>query len=198
MQEVPIQAVPNQEMNVAVGGQQVKLSVYTLPQEPVNDVNTLQIHTANQEAFGLTNGQIKTFDLTGANETFQKFLNLAVYLTDLTGRHLQTLGVDYTVSGSNIIFTTAPPTNSTLDWVGSYTYYDGQSNFIPSSIFMDVAVDDVSICSCIPCMNLNKIVHGVGDFIGDFVFQDTQGADDPTYDGLGDRYRLQYLEAADL
>ena len=35
-------------------------------------------------------------------------------------------------------------------------------------------------------------------FIGDLVFIDTQGKNDPTFDGLGSRYQLVYLEAADL
>jgi hypothetical protein len=35
-------------------------------------------------------------------------------------------------------------------------------------------------------------------FVGDFCFVDTQGSNDPTFDGLGARYQLIYLEAADL
>jgi hypothetical protein len=30
-------------------------------------------------------------------------------------------------------------------------------------------------------------------FLGNLVFIDTQGSSDPTYDGLGSRYQLQYL-----
>jgi hypothetical protein len=34
--------------------------------------------------------------------------------------------------------------------------------------------------------------------VGDFMFTDTQGDDDPQYTGLGTRWLLIYLEAADL
>jgi hypothetical protein len=30
-------------------------------------------------------------------------------------------------------------------------------------------------------------------FVGDLIFTDTQGASDPTFDGLGSRYQLVYL-----
>lgn len=33
-----------------------------------------------------------------------------------------------------------------------------------------------------------------GQFIGSLAFIDTQGTSDPTYDGLGDRYQLVYIE----
>jgi hypothetical protein len=35
-------------------------------------------------------------------------------------------------------------------------------------------------------------------FIGDLVMFDTQGSSDPTYDGLGSRYQLYYLEPDEL
>jgi len=35
-------------------------------------------------------------------------------------------------------------------------------------------------------------------FSGDLEFVDTQGTDDPTFDGLGTRYQLVYLEPSDL
>jgi hypothetical protein len=35
-------------------------------------------------------------------------------------------------------------------------------------------------------------------FVGDFVMVDTQGELDPVYTGLGTRWQLVYLEAADL
>jgi hypothetical protein len=36
------------------------------------------------------------------------------------------------------------------------------------------------------------------DFVGDFIFNDTQGDTQPFYTGLGVRYQLFYMEAADL
>lgn len=35
-------------------------------------------------------------------------------------------------------------------------------------------------------------------FIGDFAFQDNEGASDPDYTGLGTRWTLMYLEPSDL
>ena len=35
-------------------------------------------------------------------------------------------------------------------------------------------------------------------FVGDFIFNDSQGDTQPTYTGLDSRYFLYYLEAADL
>jgi hypothetical protein len=34
-------------------------------------------------------------------------------------------------------------------------------------------------------------------FVGDFAFVDTQGADDPTFAGLGSRYQLVYYNAGE-
>lgn len=42
---------------------------------------------------------------------------------------------------------------------------------------------------------LNRQYFG---FVGDFMFIDTQGFDDPEYTGLGTRWVLLYLEASDL
>jgi len=35
-------------------------------------------------------------------------------------------------------------------------------------------------------------------FSGQLIFTDTQGSNDPTYDGLGSRYQLIYLTAAEV
>ena len=73
-----------------------------------------------------------------------------------------------------------------------YTLIDGV-------IYMDVVLNGTPIANCVPCFNNNKIVRAAyTGFIGDFIITDTQGSDDPTYDGLGARYQLIYLEAADL
>ena len=42
------------------------------------------------------------------------------------------------------------------------------------------------------------LVPAYSGFIGNIAFGDTQGNSDPTFDGLGGRYQLAYLEAADL
>jgi hypothetical protein len=35
-------------------------------------------------------------------------------------------------------------------------------------------------------------------FVGDLMFQDLQGTDAPTYDGLGSRFQLVYLDATEV
>ena len=68
-----------------------------------------------------------------------------------------------------------------------------------TGLFMDVLVDNVPIVSGTICENLNRIVRDAYlGFVGDFVFLDTQGSSDPTYQGLGTRFLLFYLTAADL
>jgi len=66
-------------------------------------------------------------------------------------------------------------------------------------LFMDLYVDDVIVKAGTIAQNLNKIVRDeYYGFVGDFVFIDNQGTDDPDYTGLGDRFSLAYLEASDL
>ncbi len=66
-------------------------------------------------------------------------------------------------------------------------------------LFMTVAVAGVAVASGVICLNLNRIVRfAYLGFVGDFVFADTQGTEDPVYTGLGARWQLLYLEAADL
>ncbi len=66
-------------------------------------------------------------------------------------------------------------------------------------LFMDVLVDNAPIVSGTICENLNRIVRDTYlGFVGDFVFLDTQGSSDPTYQGLGTRFLLFYLTATDL
>lgn len=66
-------------------------------------------------------------------------------------------------------------------------------------MFMDVFVNDAPIVQGTICENLNRIVRSLYlGFSGDFVFQDDQGLTDPVYTGLGARYLLWYLTAAEL
>ena len=63
-----------------------------------------------------------------------------------------------------------------------------------TGLYMNVWLNDVQVVAGAICQNLNPVVHadylGIG---GDFVFVDTQGSDDPTYDGLGGRYVLTFI-----
>lgn len=68
-----------------------------------------------------------------------------------------------------------------------------------TGMFADLYVADVLMLGGVLCLDRNRIVrdayHG---FIGDLAMVDTQGTSDPASDGLGVRFLLVYLEAADL
>jgi hypothetical protein len=70
-------------------------------------------------------------------------------------------------------------------------------------MFMNVTVNGVLEIGAVICENLNRIIRSVylnqeAGFAGDFVFNDTQGATDPVYTGLGTQYQLLYLSPDDL
>lgn len=60
-----------------------------------------------------------------------------------------------------------------------------------TGLFMNVWLNGTQVVAGAICQNLNPVVHA--DYLGlggDFIFVDTQGSNDPTYDGLGSRYVL--------
>lgn len=66
-------------------------------------------------------------------------------------------------------------------------------------LFIDLYVNNILIIGGVICQNLNRIVRSAYlGFVGDLCFIDNQGSGDPVYTGLGSRYSLAYLEAADL
>ncbi len=66
-------------------------------------------------------------------------------------------------------------------------------------LFMDVTSNGTLVIAGVLCQNLNRIVRDLYlGFVGDFIWVDNQGSTSPTYQGLGTRYTLIYLEAADL
>jgi len=70
-----------------------------------------------------------------------------------------------------------------------------------TGVYMDVGIvnQTTPIIVGVLCQNLNRIVRSLYlGFIGDFAWVDTQGENDPEFLGLGSRYQLLYLEAADL
>lgn len=70
-----------------------------------------------------------------------------------------------------------------------------------TGLFMDLTVNNAPepMLAGIICRNNQRIViNAYFGFIGDFKVVDTEGNSDPTYDGLGTRFLLIYLEAADL
>lgn len=67
-----------------------------------------------------------------------------------------------------------------------------------SGMFVDVNSGGTDISIGVIARNLVPLVPTVYfGFLGNLVFVDTQGDSDPTYDGLGSRYQLLYLTAAD-
>ena len=66
-------------------------------------------------------------------------------------------------------------------------------------VFIDLYVSNSPIIIGVIAQNLNRIVrYKYLGFSGDLFFFDTQGSDDPTFDGLGDRWTLNYITQAEL
>lgn len=68
-----------------------------------------------------------------------------------------------------------------------------------TGLYIDVSSGGVALVTGKLCRDRVKLIrHAYLGFVGDLCFIDTQGASDPSYEGLGDRYLLVYLEASDL
>lgn len=81
-----------------------------------------------------------------------------------------------------------------------YDYTDVTLSEPKPYIAIDFSYNGIQVTNTQNCLNekrllLNRQYLG---FIGDFMFVDTQGTDDPQYTGLGTRWVLVYLEASDL
>jgi hypothetical protein len=62
-----------------------------------------------------------------------------------------------------------------------------------TGLFFDLAIDDVPCVTSVLCLNqVGLIREAYYGFVGQLGFYDTQSSDDPTYDGLGNRYQLLY------
>ncbi len=65
-------------------------------------------------------------------------------------------------------------------------------------VFLNLYVSNVIVIAGAICQDRNPVVRSAYlGYIGDLMFFDTQGADDPTYEGIGSRYLLGYLEVGD-
>lgn len=85
----------------------------------------------------------------------------------------------------------------TLD---GYDYTDASLQTPKEYIAIDFAYNGIEVTNTQNCLNETRLLKNrqyLG-FVGDFMFVDTQGADDPQYNGLGSRWVLMYLEASDL
>jgi len=68
-----------------------------------------------------------------------------------------------------------------------------------TGMYLDLFVNHQPIVTTALCHDRVRIVReGYRGFLGDLAFIDTRGHADPEYTGLGDRFILTYLEAAEL
>lgn len=68
-----------------------------------------------------------------------------------------------------------------------------------TGVYLDLYVNNVLIIGGVICQNLNQIVRDTYlGFIGDLLFLDTQGTDDPSSPGLGSRFLLMYVTPDDF
>lgn len=66
----------------------------------------------------------------------------------------------------------------------------------PQGVFVDVSVDDVNIVTAVLAHDAVPLIcREYTGFIGNLLFIDTQGSDDPNYTGMGSRFTLNYLTA---
>jgi homospermidine synthase len=66
----------------------------------------------------------------------------------------------------------------------------------PQGVFVDINADGVDISvGTIARDAVPLISREYTGFIGNLIFIDTQGSDDPSYSGLGDRFAMVYLTA---
>ena len=66
-------------------------------------------------------------------------------------------------------------------------------------LYMDVFMNNAALVTGVICQNNHLIVRdAAASFNGDLLITDTQGSNDPTYDGLGTRYQLIYLTEAEV
>lgn len=81
-----------------------------------------------------------------------------------------------------------------------YDLTDGTLSTTEAQLYADISYNGVTLTTTAVCLNEKRLLinRQYLGFAGDFMFVDTQGADDPQYAGLGTRWLLLYLEVADL
>jgi hypothetical protein len=62
-----------------------------------------------------------------------------------------------------------------------------------TGLYFDLFIDNNPIVQSVLCLNrVGLISESYFGFVGQLVFIDTQGTDDPSYQGLGSRFLLTY------
>lgn len=81
-----------------------------------------------------------------------------------------------------------------------YDFNDLTLSTPDTNLYMDLAVNGVSVTIGAICLNEKRLLinRQYLGFVGDLMFIDTRGAEDPQASGLGTRWQLIYVEAADL
>lgn len=65
-------------------------------------------------------------------------------------------------------------------------------------LFFDLSANGFDIVTCVLARNAVPLVFRTyTGFVGNLIFIDNQGEQDPYYDGLGSRYSLVYFDAAE-
>lgn len=68
-----------------------------------------------------------------------------------------------------------------------------------TGLYIDIFKDGEALLIGVLCReSVRLVLQAYLGFIGDLAFMDTQGSEDPKFDGLGSRWVLMYLEASDL
>lgn len=68
-----------------------------------------------------------------------------------------------------------------------------------TGLYLDVILEGETILSGVLCRDRVRCVRQAYlGFVGDLAFMDTQGTEDASFQGLGSRWVLMYLEASDL
>lgn len=66
----------------------------------------------------------------------------------------------------------------------------------PQGLFVDINVDGVELVTNVIARDAVPLIcRDYTGFIGNLLFLDTRGRDDPEYTGLNDRFKLVYLNA---
>lgn len=86
-----------------------------------------------------------------------------------------------------------------------YDYSDPTLETPSTNLYFDLNYTDVNgniiqVTNTAICLNEKRLLinRQYLGFVGDFMFIDTQGSDDPQYTGLGARWEFVYIEAGDL
>lgn len=67
-----------------------------------------------------------------------------------------------------------------------------------TGLYVDLNVNGTDVAVGVIARDGVTLVPTYSGFVGNLMVGDTQGNSDPTFDGLGGRYQLAYLTAADL